>query len=83
MTLHRWRELFTTPLPEIIHLTHLLSLDLIQLHDTKPLELACLLPRPVIKKFDPTDIPIMYTHGYYSCALLDSGTGGTGGVVRS
>lgn len=69
------------PLSEIIRLTHLLSLDLIQLHGSEPLEFARLLPRPVIKKFNPNDTPTMYTRGYHSSALLDSGTGGTGEML--
>ncbi|KAF3927161.1 hypothetical protein ABW20_dc0101813 [Dactylellina cionopaga] len=65
------------PLSHIIHVTKLLSLDIVQLHGHEPLEWANLMPVPVIHAFNPGQ-PGLATRGYHVAPLLDAGTGGTG-----
>ena len=65
------------PLNYVLQQQELLSLDLVQLHGSEPLEWASLIPCPVIHSFAPED-PELGTRGRHSIALLDSGAGGTG-----
>lgn len=61
----------------ILSQQRLLSIDLIQLHGSEPVEWASLLPVPVIRRFSPTD-PGLGLRGYHFLPLLDSAAGGTG-----
>lgn len=65
------------PLDYILSQQRLLSLDIIQLHGSEPVEWASLLPVPVIRRFGPTD-PGLGLRGYHFLPLLDSAAGGTG-----
>lgn len=65
------------PLDYILSQQRLLSLDIIQLHGSEPIEWASLLPVPVIRRFGPTD-PGLGLRGYHFLPLLDSVAGGTG-----
>lgn len=65
------------PLDYILSQQRLLSLDIIQLHGSEPIEWASLLPVPVIRRFGPTD-PGLGLRGYHFLPLLDSAAGGTG-----
>lgn len=65
------------PLDYILSQQRLLSLDIIQLHGSEPIEWASLLPVPVIRRFGPTD-PGLGLRGYHILPLLDSAAGGTG-----
>ena len=62
------------PLEYILEQQRLLSLDVVQLHGSEPLEWASLIPVPVIRSFMPDD-PGLKTCGYHSMPLLDSGSG--------
>lgn len=65
------------PLDYILSQQRLLSIDIIQLHGSEPVEWASLLPVPVIRRFGPTD-PGLGLRGYHFLPLLDSAAGGTG-----
>lgn len=65
------------PLDYILSQQRLLSIDIIQLHGSEPIEWASLLPVPVIRRFGPTD-PGLGLRGYHFLPLLDSAAGGTG-----
>lgn len=69
------------PLTEVIHLQRILELDIVQLHGSEPHEWARQIPCPVIKKFDPSQAPVIFTRGYHAGILLDAGTGGTGQML--
>ena len=69
------------PLAEVIHLQRILELDIVQLHGSEPQEWARQIPCPVIKKFDPSQAPVIFTRGYHAGILLDAGTGGTGQML--
>lgn len=58
----------------IIEQVHKLDLDIVQLHGSEPLEYSRNIPVPVLKMFNPKDIP-MLTRGYHSLPLLDAGAG--------
>lgn len=70
------------PVYHIIDQVHKLSLDVVQLHGTEPLEWAHLLPVPVIRRFSPGEIGL-WTRGYHTLSLLDSGSGGSGTKLDS
>ena len=55
----------------------LLSLDVVQLHGSEPIEWANLIPVPVIRRFGPED-PGLGRRGFHALPLLDSALGGTG-----
>ena len=61
----------------VLALQQALSLDIIQLHGSEPLEWARLLPVPVIRRFSPGEEGLNKS-GYHAIPLLDSGIGGTG-----
>lgn len=65
------------PLDYILSQQRLLSIDIIQLHGSEPVEWASLLPVPVIRRFGPTD-PGLGLRGYHFLPLLDSAVGGIG-----
>jgi anthranilate synthase/indole-3-glycerol phosphate synthase/phosphoribosylanthranilate isomerase len=65
------------PLEYVLEQQKLLSLDVIQLHGSEPLEWSRLVPVPVIKCFSPTDRNLS-TRGYHAVPLLDSVVGGSG-----
>lgn len=65
------------PLDYILSQQRLLSLDIIQLHGSEPIEWASLLPVPVIRRFDPSD-PGLGVRGHHFLPLVDSAAGGTG-----
>jgi anthranilate synthase / indole-3-glycerol phosphate synthase / phosphoribosylanthranilate isomerase len=58
-----------------------LGLDVIQLHGSEPMEWASLLPVPVIKKFAVGE-PGVARRAYHALPLLDSGSGGSGQLLR-
>lgn len=62
------------PLEYILEQQKLLSLDIVQLHGSEPLEWARLIPVPVIKASKLGDAGLA-TRGYHSIALLDPGAG--------
>jgi anthranilate synthase / indole-3-glycerol phosphate synthase / phosphoribosylanthranilate isomerase len=62
---------------QIIEQVQKLNLDVVQLHGTEPIEWAHLLPVPVIRRFTPGEIGL-WTRGYHTLPLLDSGSGGSG-----
>jgi anthranilate synthase / indole-3-glycerol phosphate synthase / phosphoribosylanthranilate isomerase len=64
-------------IPHIIDQIRKLNLDIVQLHGHEPLEWAHLLPVPVIRRFKPDEVGL-WTRGYHSLPLLDSGAGGSG-----
>ena len=68
------------PLHYILSMQRLLSLDIVQLHGSEPLEWANLIPVPVIKRFGAGDVGLG-TRGYHALPLLDSAKGGTGEKV--
>jgi anthranilate synthase / indole-3-glycerol phosphate synthase / phosphoribosylanthranilate isomerase len=61
----------------IIEQVHKFNLDVVQLHGTEPIEWAHLLPVPVIRRFTPGEIGL-WSRGYHTLPLLDSGSGGSG-----
>ena len=65
------------PLDYVLEQQRLLNLDIVQLHGQEPLELASIIPVPVIRAFKPNDAGIA-ARGFHSLPLLDSGAGGTG-----
>lgn len=65
------------PLEYILAQQKLLSLDVIQLHGSEPIEWASLIPIPVFHRFGAGD-PGLGTRGYHALPLLDSAKGGTG-----
>ena len=65
------------PLEYILAQQRLLSLDVVQLHGSEPVEWASLIPVPVIHRFGPTDHELG-RRGYHALPLLDSASGGTG-----
>ena len=54
-----------------------LSLDLVQLHGSEPIEWASLVPVPVIRRFGFEE-PGIARRGFHALPLLDSSLGGTG-----
>jgi anthranilate synthase/indole-3-glycerol phosphate synthase/phosphoribosylanthranilate isomerase len=64
-------------LNHIIEQVHKLSLDIVQLHGSEPLEWAKSIPVPVFRRFAPGEIGLS-ARGYHSLPLLDSGAGGSG-----
>ena len=64
-------------LGHIIEQVHKLSLDIVQLHGSEPLEWARSIPVPVFRRFAPGEIGFS-SRGYHSLPLLDSGAGGSG-----
>ncbi|MCJ1386900.1 bifunctional tryptophan synthase trp1 [Xylographa soralifera] len=65
------------PLDYILAQQRLLSLDVVQLHGSEPVEWAALIPVPVIRRFATTDSGVS-AKSYHSLPLLDSAIGGTG-----
>lgn len=61
----------------IIAQQRLLSLDVVQLHGSEPLEWASLIPVPVIRRFGPGDAGLG-RRGYHALPLLDTASGGSG-----
>ena len=51
-------------LAEVIHLQRILELGIVQLHGSEPQEWARQILCPVIKKFDPSQAPVIFTRGY-------------------
>ncbi|TKA26488.1 Multifunctional tryptophan biosynthesis protein [Salinomyces thailandicus] len=70
------------PLSYILEQIDVLSLDIVQLHGSEPLEWSAHIPRPVLRAFKPADAGLKAT-GYHSMPLLDSGAGGTGERLAS
>lgn len=62
------------PLDYVLEQQRLLSLDIVQLHGSEPLEWATLIPVPVIRSFKPGHAGLA-TRGFHSIPLLDSGSG--------
>lgn len=69
------------PLSYVLSQQQKLSLDVVQLHGSEPLEWASLIPVPVIRKFAPGDIGIA-RRAYHTIPLLDSGSGGSGQLLE-
>ncbi|KAK4546739.1 hypothetical protein LTR36_001471 [Oleoguttula mirabilis] len=65
------------PLAYILAQQKQLSLDIIQLHGSEPIEWATLIPVPVMRSFKPGEAALG-SRGFHSMPLLDSGAGGTG-----
>ena len=65
------------PLSYILAQQKLLSLDVVQLHGSEPLEWASLIPVPVIHRFGPGDAGLG-RRGYHALPLLDTASGGSG-----
>ncbi|KAF2798197.1 hypothetical protein K505DRAFT_296992 [Melanomma pulvis-pyrius CBS 109.77] len=65
------------PLEYILEQQQLLSLDIVQLHGSEPIEWANLIPVPIIKAFSPKDIGIGL-RGHHALPMLDAGAGGSG-----
>ncbi|KAL8952757.1 MAG: hypothetical protein Q9222_001342 [Ikaeria aurantiellina] len=65
------------PLKYILAQQQALSLDLVQLHGSEPVEWASLIPVPVIRRFGLQE-PGIGRRGYHALPLLDSALGGTG-----
>ena len=65
------------PLSHILSQVKQLSLDVVQLHGSEPIEWATLIPVPVIRRF-ALDDKAMGRRGYHALPLLDSASGGTG-----
>lgn len=65
------------PLADIIAQVQKLSLDVVQLHGSEPLEWARLIPVPVIRRFTPGEAGLK-SRGYHMLPLLDAGAGGSG-----
>ncbi|KAJ5752850.1 hypothetical protein N7520_009767 [Penicillium odoratum] len=68
------------PLSYVLAQQQKLSLDVVQLHGSEPLEWASLIPVPVIRKFAPGDIGIS-RRAFHNLPLLDSGAGGSGQLL--
>ena len=64
-------------LAHIIEQVQQLSLDVVQLHGSEPLEWAHLIPAPVIRRFSPGEAGLG-SRGYHVLPLLDAGVGGSG-----
>ena len=64
-------------LADIIEQVQKLSLDVVQLHGSEPLEWARLIPVPVIRRFAPGEVGLG-SRGYHVLPLLDAGAGGSG-----
>lgn len=64
-------------LDHILEQQRVLGLDIVQLHGSEPIEWACLIPGPVIRRFGFKD-PGIGRRGYHALPLLDSALGGTG-----
>jgi anthranilate synthase/indole-3-glycerol phosphate synthase/phosphoribosylanthranilate isomerase len=64
-------------LADIIEQVQKLSLDVVQLHGSEPLEWAHLIQVPVIRRFAPDEAGLG-TRGYHMLPLLDTGAGGSG-----
>lgn len=62
------------PLHYVLEQQKLLSLDIVQLHGSEPLEWASLIPVPVIRSCKPGHAGLA-TRGLHSIPLLDSGSG--------
>jgi anthranilate synthase/indole-3-glycerol phosphate synthase/phosphoribosylanthranilate isomerase len=69
------------PLSYVLSQQQKLSLDVVQLHGSEPLEWASLIPVPVIRKFAPGDLGIA-RRAYHTLPLLDSGAGGSGQLLE-
>ena len=65
------------PLSYVLGQVKLLSLDVVQLHGSEPIEWATLIPVPVIRRFGLDDKG-MGRRGYHALPLLDSASGGAG-----
>ncbi|SLM36052.1 anthranilate synthase component 2 [Lasallia pustulata] len=65
------------PLSYVLAQQKLLSLDVVQLHGSEPLEWATLIPVPVIRRFGPSS-PSLAKRGYHALPLLDGASGGSG-----
>ncbi|KAL9004041.1 MAG: hypothetical protein Q9188_003129 [Gyalolechia gomerana] len=65
------------PLDHILEQQRVLGLDIVQLHGSEPIEWACLIPVPVIRRFGFKE-PGIGRRGYHALPLLDSALGGTG-----
>lgn len=70
------------PFSTVLAAQQQLSLDIVQLHGSEPLEWAHLLPVPVIRRFSAEEEGISRP-GYHAIPLLDYGTGGTGERVEA
>jgi anthranilate synthase/indole-3-glycerol phosphate synthase/phosphoribosylanthranilate isomerase len=72
------------PLEQILAIQATVPLDLVQLHGAEPLQLASLIPCPVIHAF-PATSPLIHVPQQHAISLVDAGTtkvqGGTGEVV--
>ena len=64
-------------LSHILAQQKLLTLDVVQLHGSEPLEWTSFIPVPVIRSFQPDD-PEVGRRGYHTLPLLDSAGGGLG-----
>ena len=64
-------------LANVIEQVQQLSLDVVQLHGSEPLEWAHLIPVPVIRRFAPGESGLG-SRGYHVLPLLDAGAGGSG-----
>jgi anthranilate synthase/indole-3-glycerol phosphate synthase/phosphoribosylanthranilate isomerase len=64
-------------LADIIDEVQTLSLDVVQLHGSEPLEWAHLIPVPVFRRFAPGEAGLG-SRGYHVLPLLDAGAGGSG-----
>jgi anthranilate synthase/indole-3-glycerol phosphate synthase/phosphoribosylanthranilate isomerase len=67
-------------LADIIAQIQTLSLDVVQLHGSEPLEWARLIPVPVIRRFTPGEAGLG-NRGYHALPLLDAGVGGLGRLL--
>ncbi|KAL8942917.1 MAG: hypothetical protein Q9216_001392 [Gyalolechia sp. 2 TL-2023] len=67
-------------LDHILEQQRVLGLDVVQLHGSEPIEWACLIPVPVIRRFGFQD-PGIGRRGYHALPLLDSALGGTGNTL--
>ena len=70
------------PLSHILEAQRQLSLDVVQLHGSEPIEWASLIPVPVIRRFGPSDAGLG-TRGYHALPLLDTTAGGTGEMLNT
>ncbi|KAL8767992.1 MAG: hypothetical protein Q9209_005663 [Squamulea sp. 1 TL-2023] len=69
------------PLDYILEQQRTLSLDLVQLHGSEPIEWAPLIPVPVLRRFGFEE-PGLGRRGYHALPLLDSAAGGTGQTLN-
>ena len=67
-------------LSDVLEAQRQLSLDIVQLHGSEPIEWASLIPVPVIRRFGPRDAGLG-TRGYHALPLLDTTAGGTGEML--